>query len=153
MDQQVCWNLHESKIKSEVGTIGSKKWLGNVRQCVLWRVFSHRTERQVGVLHLPRSGLQTCSLWRTGRTGRMRTTGFSRSSSRSAGTAGRGGRGFWSADWGGKHRNLPSSLSAGSPPTPPARDTTEEEFHSSSGCSGWCRHDLFKHFLFLWVVF
>lgn len=57
-----------------------------------------------------------------------RRTDVSRSSSRSAGTAGWGGGGFWSADWGGKHRNLPASLSAGSPPTPPAaHDTTEEE--------------------------
>lgn len=54
---------------------------------------------------------------------------FNRFSSRSGGTAGWGGGGFCSADPGGTHRNLPSSLSAGSPPTPPERhNTTEEEF-------------------------
>lgn len=44
----------------------------------------------------------------------------SRSSSRSGGTVAVAAGGFWLADLDGKHQSGPVSLSAGSPPTPPA---------------------------------
>lgn len=44
----------------------------------------------------------------------------SRSSSRSGGTVAVAAGGFWLADLDGKHQNGPVSLSAGSPPAPPA---------------------------------
>ncbi len=107
------------------------------------------------------SGLQSCSLqrqqmsWdhctrrrRRWRRRRWRRTDISRSSSRSGGTARRRGEGFCSANWGGKHQNLPSSLSAGSPPTPPAaHNTTEEEFGDQNN------QDIFSSPIISWVIF